>query len=201
MSRGICRTREGKTLIELLVVIITMSAILSTAGQMLYRLSRAERAVRDAGAIARAEIRLYRTFREDARAAETAMLTEVDGRQAIVFSTATKTVTYRATDEAILRSAEGDGGTRRDSYRLGATNSLFRVENDRFAALTVKPRHQTAGRAKAAAGEFQILAALGKNVSTGSPEGAATENGPVEAARPEAMSPAETSQPDGDTPQ
>ena len=55
--------RAGKTLIELLVIIATASTILSMTGQLLFRVSRTERAVRESGTISRAELRLIREGR------------------------------------------------------------------------------------------------------------------------------------------
>jgi type II secretory pathway component PulJ len=194
MRRSVAR-RAGKSLIEMLVVIITMSAILTVASQMLYRLSRAERMVRESGPIARAEVRFFRTFRSDARAANQARLEEQNGRMQLTLVSHAHTVTYRSTGDAVIRTLQDDRGPRQDAYRLGPSDINFQVENDRFAVARATPRRQVPGRAKGAAGAFEIVAALGTGESPvqrqRTPKRAALNdtaktNGdrPVEAARP-----------------
>ena len=179
-----CR-RRGKTLIEMLVVIVAMSAVLSTAGQMLYRLSRSERMVRDASAIARAEMRLARTFRSDARAASSAEPLEDPAASGVRFDTPAGLVTWRVAEEEVQRTVEQGDAPRRDAFRLGPVIVSFEVEEDRLAVIHVEPQRPAGTVIRAAAGPLEVVAAIGADRPDRSPDSATlpAATRPVEAPR------------------
>jgi hypothetical protein len=178
--------RAGKSLIEVMVVIVTASAILTMAGQLLYRVSRTERATRDAGAISRAELRLVRDLRSDLRAATSADTGEKDDVSRLHLVRAEQDIDYRATDEGIERQTAAT----RELYRLGDVSARFHREGE-FVVLEVEPRRPMPGFAKAAAGRFRIMAAIGADLGRRSTGGnsAVSETPPVEAPLPERNAP------------
>jgi type II secretory pathway pseudopilin PulG len=185
-------SRAGKTLIELLVVIATASTVLTVAGQLLFRVSRTERAVREAGTISRAELRLIRDLRADVRAATSVEATATDDAQHLHLVLGDDEIDYRATDEGIERTST----TRRELYRLGAVETRFRTD-DRFVFVEVEPRRSTPGFPHAAAERFRITAAIGADshdrqaspAASGPDDANASTMQPVEALLPEGREP------------
>lgn len=195
MNRVTQSTRSGKTLIELLVVIATASTVLTVAGQLLFRVSRTERAVREAGTISRAELRLMRDLRADVRAATSAEATATDDAQRLHLARGDDEddeIDYRATDDGIERTSS----KRRELYRLGAVESRFRID-DQFVFLEVEPRRSKPGFPHAAADRFSITAAIGADAhdpqtspaASGQAAANALETQPVEAPLPERREP------------
>ncbi len=184
--------RAGKTLIELLVIIATASTILSMTGQLLFRVSRTERAVRESGTISRAELRLIRDFRADVRAAASADAGLEDGAARLRLVGGDDEITYRATDGGIERTSTA----RRELYRLGDIECRFHID-DRFVILEVEPRRSTPGFQKAAPIQFSITAAMGADSHDPRAAQAPSEEGetdtatipPVEAPLPERSEP------------
>jgi len=150
------RTRAGKTLIELLVIIATASTVLSMAGQLLFRVSRTERAVREAGTVSRAELRLIRDLRADVRGATSADATPAEGSAQLRLTRGSGEIVYRATDGGIER----DSATGHELYRLGDIECRFRIDGP-FVVLEVEPRRAKPGFAKAAPSQFVITASVG----------------------------------------
>ena len=176
------RLRRGKTLIEMLVVMVGISAVLVTAGQMLLRLGRVERTVRDSAAIGRAEVRLARAFRTDARAASAADPLDENG-SGLRLTTPAGPVEYALRDGSIQRTVGTAESPRREGYKLGEVTAAFAVEDGRYAVLSVEPRRESGPR-DAVAGPFQIVAAIGADRSLVASDADESETEPVEAPKP-----------------
>jgi len=180
------KSRAGKTLIEMLVIIVSMSVVLSTAGQMLFRLSRSERAVRDASAIARTEMRLARLFRTDARASFAAERL-AEPQQGLRFTTADGTITYEFDDGSVRRSWDAGTGAHRDRFVLGSVNVAFDIDENELAILAVEPQAPDVRSTRSSAGPLRIAATIGADAFGESiaerPE--SEDRRAVEATRPE----------------
>ena len=186
MSQHSGPNRAGKTLVELLVIIATASTILTISAQLLFRISRSERAVREAGTISRSELRLIRDLRSDIRAATSAEISDTDDERQLRLTASENEIAYRATAEGIERRT----ARTRELYRLGGVESHFRRDGS-FVTLQVEPRRSAPGFAKAAAGSFRIVAAVGADIGSGEPHEAdsSSKTEAVEAPIPERSEP------------
>ena len=169
------RQRAGKTLVEVLVIMAGTSVVLTTAGQLLHRVSRAERTVRDSAAAGRAETRFARVFREDVRAASAAEVADESRTLRLVSEEAR--IEYAASEGLVKRSGARDESRGRDGYRLGDVVITFAVEG-RLAIATVEPPPAPARRATPA-GRFQIVAEIGADRGGGSAESGLPVEAPV----------------------
>ncbi len=100
--------RRGKTLVELLVVISMLAAITGTAGTVIYRLMRAERAVEADLVWQRTVAELSEQFRADAHAALVAKAND-DGT-GLTFTLPEGTVAYTLTAHGVQRTGQPRGG-------------------------------------------------------------------------------------------
>lgn len=167
----------------MLVVMVGISAVLVTAGQMLHRLGRVERSVRDSAAIGRAEVRLTRAFRSDARAASAAESFDGEDGSGLRLMTPAGPVEYVMRDGSLRRTVGNGESLRREGYKLGDVTAAFAVEDGRFAVVTIEPRRES-GRREAAAGPFRVVAAIGADRSPVTSEADESETEPVEAPKP-----------------
>jgi hypothetical protein len=163
----------------MLIVMAAMSAILMTAGRLIFQLSRAERAGREGTAIGRAEMRLARDFREDVRAAFAAEVLEKGKR--LRLTTPAGVIEYAADDDGVRKTVMGNSA-RRDAYRLGAVEVNFGAES-RAVTLSVRPRRVEPNAVRAAAGPLLVVAATGAD-RLGGEVPAKAELQPIEAPRP-----------------
>lgn len=189
-----CRT--GKSLIEMLVVIATMATLLTIAAQVLSRLGRSERTVRESGVIGQAEVRLTRLFRQDARQSLSAELLNEEG-PSIQFTLRNGVVTYQASPNGVSRKfTASDGTPHDDTFRLGAVDVTFEIESERLAIAKTTLRKGNRDVGRSVFGEFQIVANIAADLPSGttssaiSPQTADLERGhrgqlaPAEAQKP-----------------
>ena len=169
------RRRPGKTMIEMMVVIATSSLLISLAGGLFHHLSRTERAFRDSAAAGRAQARLVRAFRNDARQAQSAQVgwavpTKANDQPArpvhqtenpkIEFKIGENIITYLPTEHGLRRESQMKTVGQREDYYLGDIEATFSIDDD-LAMLLVKPRRVTPPAKPRSVGAFRLVAAIG----------------------------------------
>lgn len=160
--------RRGKSLVELLVVISMLGVILGTAGTVIYRMMRTERAVETDLVWHRSVTAFAEQFRTDVHAATTAEV--VNDGTGLTLTLPTGAVTYTVNPRGIDRTTKSmDGQPQRQEFRCGETGVRFATQDDlgRTWASVVIPRN-TAPLAKSvslpASTLLEVRAVLGRFV-------------------------------------
>lgn len=167
--------RRGKSLVELLVVISMLGMILGTAGTVIYRLMRTERAVETDLVWQRAVTAFAEQFRADVHAAVTAEVLN-DGT-GLTLMLPSGSVTYSLNARGIRRETKSaNEPSQHEEFRCGETGVRFTTEEhtDRTWATVVIPRN-TAALAKSVSVPTQpvleVRAVLGRFVLPAAKEG------------------------------
>lgn len=160
--------RRGKSLVELLVVISMLGVILGTAGTVIYRLMRTERAVEADLIWHRSVTAFAEQFRADVHAASMAEV--INDGTGLTLGLPTGTVTYSVNARGINRKApSADGQPQHEEFRCGETGVRFTTQQDlgRTWATVAIPRN-TAPLAKSVSlptsASLEVRAVLGRFV-------------------------------------
>lgn len=180
--------RNGKTILEMMIVIAVSSVLVSLVAGLFHHLSRTERLFRDTVVAGRAQIRLARDFRADARAASTAELIDHEVGQGIELNSGSKTIRYIPAPDGLIREQTVNTERYRDKYRLGDVLLTWTI-TDRLATLAVAPRRPAPPARSHFTGPFRLVAAIAADRMSINKSSSSAGPAPVLAPRPTEATP------------